>query len=284
MHYRARAYSPRQMRFVQNDPPVGNRPALHYAYVRNRPVELLDYYGTQDDAIVSEAIEKACKAVAEANPKLDPVKDASPIGTKIHAELKNTLPKDKNFYSGVGIKKNDKGTWVYEYFNREKPRTKGMVELDIVKFKDGKVPKVGDPVNGAHFERVWELKTGQKGMSTAQATKYQGITGVKTEEVRPKYGFAKYLSFVGKVALILAISSGVALAADGEDVEKRPLTIIMQGLKEGREDYVKAGFTEWEHKVAGAGLPAGVVLKFQQLSQDTLRDVQGEFRNTESGK
>ena len=40
MHYGARAYSPRQMRFVQNDPPVWNLPELHYSYVKNRPISV----------------------------------------------------------------------------------------------------------------------------------------------------------------------------------------------------------------------------------------------------
>ena len=48
MHYRARAYSPRQMRFLQNDPPVGNRAEQHYAYVANNPVSGTDPEGMQD--------------------------------------------------------------------------------------------------------------------------------------------------------------------------------------------------------------------------------------------
>jgi len=46
MHYRARGYSPRQMRFLQNDPPVGNRAEQHYAYVANNPISLRDPEGT----------------------------------------------------------------------------------------------------------------------------------------------------------------------------------------------------------------------------------------------
>jgi len=42
MHYRARAYSPRQMRFLQNDPPVGRRAEHQYAYVGNNPVSVSD--------------------------------------------------------------------------------------------------------------------------------------------------------------------------------------------------------------------------------------------------
>jgi len=49
MHYRARAYSPRQMRFLQNDPPVERRPEAHYAYVSNNPVSSTDSSGLQDD-------------------------------------------------------------------------------------------------------------------------------------------------------------------------------------------------------------------------------------------
>jgi RHS repeat-associated protein len=44
MHYRARAYSPRQMRFVQLDPPIDRR-ANHYSYVSNRPVSITDASG-----------------------------------------------------------------------------------------------------------------------------------------------------------------------------------------------------------------------------------------------
>jgi len=48
MHYRARAYSPRQMRFLQNDPPVGRRAEHQYAYVSNNPVSQSDPSGNDD--------------------------------------------------------------------------------------------------------------------------------------------------------------------------------------------------------------------------------------------
>jgi len=49
MHYRARGYSPRQMRFLQNDPPPDRRAEFHYAYVQNNPVMRLDPWGMQDE-------------------------------------------------------------------------------------------------------------------------------------------------------------------------------------------------------------------------------------------
>jgi len=45
MHYRARAYSPRQMRFVQNDPPVIRRAEAHYAYLQDAPTNATDSSG-----------------------------------------------------------------------------------------------------------------------------------------------------------------------------------------------------------------------------------------------
>jgi RHS repeat-associated protein len=53
MHYRARAYSPRQMRFLQNDPPVGRRAEAHHAYAAGRPVSRSDPYGSEDIHIVA---------------------------------------------------------------------------------------------------------------------------------------------------------------------------------------------------------------------------------------
>jgi RHS repeat-associated protein len=47
MHYRARAYSPRQMRFLQVDPPLAQRAADHYTYVKNRPVSHIDPEGAR---------------------------------------------------------------------------------------------------------------------------------------------------------------------------------------------------------------------------------------------
>jgi RHS repeat-associated protein len=45
MHYRARAYSPRQIRFLQNDPPVSQRGEHHYVFVVNAPVSSRDPKG-----------------------------------------------------------------------------------------------------------------------------------------------------------------------------------------------------------------------------------------------
>ena len=50
MHYRARAYSPRQMRFVQMDPPVHRRAANHYAYAAGLPNRLVDPDGRNEEA------------------------------------------------------------------------------------------------------------------------------------------------------------------------------------------------------------------------------------------
>jgi len=50
MHYRARGYSPRQMRFLQNDPLTSLRAADHYAYCVGNPVSRSDAAGTQSQA------------------------------------------------------------------------------------------------------------------------------------------------------------------------------------------------------------------------------------------
>jgi RHS repeat-associated protein len=47
MHYRARAYSPRQMRFVQNDPPTLRRARHQYLYVDNAPTMQVDPTGAR---------------------------------------------------------------------------------------------------------------------------------------------------------------------------------------------------------------------------------------------
>jgi len=58
MHYRARAYSPRQMRFVQMDPSGGNGDEQQYAYATNGPVQHVDPQGrqAQSDDISDEGI------------------------------------------------------------------------------------------------------------------------------------------------------------------------------------------------------------------------------------
>ncbi len=47
MHYRARGYSPRQMRFLQNDPPFARRAEHQYRYANNNPVSHIDPDGEQ---------------------------------------------------------------------------------------------------------------------------------------------------------------------------------------------------------------------------------------------
>ena len=49
MHYRARAYSPRQMRFVQMDPRIDRRHEHHYRYSSGRPIDTIDPTGEQQE-------------------------------------------------------------------------------------------------------------------------------------------------------------------------------------------------------------------------------------------